>query len=78
MVTGEPPSAVGVIDLPSLYSGKSSLSITGEPLIASAGVHQLAVRSGQPDLFDGIERLDVEVDGGGGVVDDEMWQHSWG
>ena len=33
MVTGEPPSAFGVIDLPPLISGKSSLSITDEPLI---------------------------------------------
>ncbi|SHQ79331.1 Uncharacterised protein [Mycobacteroides abscessus subsp. abscessus] len=36
MVTGVPPSAVGVLDLPSLYSGKSSFIMMVVPLILTA------------------------------------------
>src|SRR4051812_24074966 len=35
---------------------------------------QLAVRPGYPAVLDRTERLHVEVDRGGGVVDDEVWQ----
>ncbi len=40
-----------------------------EPLIRERRVDQLAVRAGNPAVLDGVERLDVEVDRGGGVVD---------
>ncbi|COX14130.1 Uncharacterised protein [Mycobacterium tuberculosis] len=36
MVTGVPPSEVGVIDLPPHICGTSSLSITVKPLMRSA------------------------------------------
>ena len=58
--------------------GKSSLSNTGDAVDRHAGMHQLAVRSGHPHFFGGIERLDVEVDGRGRVVDDEVWRRVWG
>ena len=33
---------------------------------------QLAVRTGNATVFDGIEGLDIEIDRGRGVVDDEV------
>ena len=51
MVTGVPPSDVGVVDLPPDISGKSSASITSEAVDAHRGVDQLAVGAGYPAEF---------------------------
>ena len=72
MVTEVPPSAGGVVDLPSVISGKSSLSITMAPLIWDRRVDQLAVGTRDTADFDGAERLDVEVNCRGRIVDDQV------
>ena len=40
-----------------------------EAVDAERGMDKLSVRAGNAAVFDGIERLDVEVDGGSGVID---------
>ena len=72
MVTGVPPSDVGVIDLPPHISGKSSLSITVKPLMRTAAWISLPSGPGHAPEFDGVKSLDVEVDRRGGVVDGEV------
>ena len=57
--------------MPSDISGKSSLSIAMDPLMERR--RGSACRPGRHSaVLDGAERLDVEVDRRGGIVDDKV------
>ena len=72
MVTGVPPRAVGVDGLAAVEVGEVVVEHHHRAVDVQRRVDQLAVGVRHPAVFGGAERLDVEVDGGGGVVDDEV------
>jgi hypothetical protein len=71
-VTGVPPNAIGVDDLPSLYR-EVVVEQHGGSVDLQRGVHELAVGPRNSAQLNGIERLDVEVNRGGGAIDTQVW-----